>query len=64
MPTEWTCVTTGATSNCTVTASSTVGLYNGANFSEWLFMSGVFLFFISYMLWGRFWRPIKALYED
>lgn len=29
------------------------GMYDGANFQEWLFVAGVFLFFISWLTWSR-----------
>jgi hypothetical protein len=63
MPTQWICETAGATSTCSVTASSTVGLYNGANFQEWLFVAGVIIFLLSFMVWGRIFRPLTTLYE-
>ncbi len=43
------------------TATTTNGNYDGANFSEWLLMCGVFLFFISYIAWSRIsWFNIKT----
>ncbi len=43
-------------------ASTSVPLYNGANFQEWLFVAGVFLFFISYPVWGRLFEWVKELF--
>lgn len=64
MPEAWTCLTTASGTDCTITASSTVGLYNGANFQEWLFVAGVMIFFLSLITWGRVFKPIKILYES
>lgn len=62
MPETWTCLTTASGTDCTVTATST-GLYNGANFQEWLFVAGVIIFLLSFIVWGRIFKPIKTLYE-
>ena len=64
MPETWTCLTVASGTECTVTASSTVGLYNGANFQEWLFIAGIVIFFLSFITWARVFRPIKTLYEN
>jgi hypothetical protein len=34
---------------------------NGPNFQEWLFVSGVFLFFLSYIAWGLIYKPSTKL---
>ncbi len=39
------------------------GGYNGPNFVEWLFVSGVFLFVISFSLWGKIFRPLITLFK-
>jgi hypothetical protein len=56
----------GATSMVCVTeqATSTIGIYNGANFQEWLFVAGVIIFLLSFMVWGRIFMPIKTLYGE
>jgi hypothetical protein len=67
MPTEWVCTTTAtSTQECQVTATTSLeGLsYTGPNFQEWLFMGMVVLFFLSFMVWPRILRPVKAVLED
>lgn len=43
--------------------ASTTPPYTGPNFVEWLFVAGVILFFLSFMAWGKIYRPAKQLYD-
>jgi hypothetical protein len=38
-----------------------VNAYTGPNFQEWLFVGGVIIFFLSFLAWGRIFRPISVL---
>lgn len=53
MVSEWECTTSGDTTNCAAIATSSIGMYNGPNFQEWLFVGGVIIFLLSFMFWGR-----------
>lgn len=53
MVSEWECTTSGDTTNCEAIATSSIGMYNGPNFQEWLFVGGVIIFLLSFMFWGR-----------
>jgi hypothetical protein len=54
MPQSWTCTTLDAsTTDCTVTASSTLGLYNGVPYHDWSLYMLIFLFIISFQFWPR-----------
>ena len=64
MPTQWTCTIEASSTDCTVTATSSIGLYNGPNFAEWLFVGGVIVFIISFGLWARIFNPIKKMYDN
>lgn len=80
MPLTWHCdeiysgdvppVLTGQ--DCTVTSTATTTPievatstpYNGPNYHDWLFVAGVMLFFVSYMAWGRLFRPVRTLFDE
>lgn len=53
MTTEWECTTSGDTTNCIAIATTSIDLYDGANLQEWLFVSGVVIFFLSFLVWPR-----------
>lgn len=53
MVSEWECTTSGDTTNCEAISTSSVGIYNGPNFYEWLFVAGILVFLISFSFWGK-----------
>jgi hypothetical protein len=56
-------LSTFATTTTVSSSSLPIGAYTGANFQEWLFVAGVIIFLLSFMVWGRIFKPIKTLYE-
>lgn len=53
LTTAWTCATGATATNCTATATSSLGLYNGPDFQEWLFVMTVIIFIVSFFFWPK-----------
>ncbi len=58
MPTAWTCIDSGSSTICTVTATSTTPTLNG---NEWLVIMGIIIFFASLRGWPILFSWVKEL---
>jgi hypothetical protein len=58
------CVVTAYATTTEATTTLPTGTYTGPNFQEWLLVGGVIIFFLSFMVWGRIFSPVKHLYGN